>query len=504
MGRQFVLACALLSGPLAIGVAAGQGADVGDGFPRGVLTDFQALARAAHRRMLDDQGLLEDAETREVRSAFREADQAFRQAVLRYWPYRREAEHNAAARALEAAETFAAEQYRKGRAGRDEAAARYLAVADKFPDTPEHDRALSRAYRLYTSRLAGEAETDPDAAQRIRKRLLEALNAKERRAGPQPGGPPARAGATSRDAEKAFRKAKRFDTETYRAGHASRQEAVARYVDVAEEFPGTPAQDRALLMAATLYTQRRAGRDDPDAEGARGMYARLAARPGPTTSYVLLAEENLASVDPNPAIRMKARSDHYHTLSGRWADRPFATELLTPSSDISPEQFARRVSETLLTLGAVQRTTAANMTADAVHTPQPLDALLWLRKRHQGDKLVDSQLEKAIAHVRRSGLEQERVHDIDAMAIKEIQAQPIDTNATEDRQAAPSTSATEADHATPAARETAPPGPPLPSRPARDAPGSSRAWLLAGSALCALAGIALAAVLLASRRRSRP
>ncbi len=464
-----------------------------------VLPELDALARAAAAyaevRTGSAKNLTKEGE-REVRRRYAEALADFRRSVTRHWPYDLASGMSPAAKALGDAVRFEREQYLKGRAGRDEAAARYLAVADKFPNTPEHDRALFLTYKLYTTKLVGGAKRNPEAAKKVLQRLKQThpRNA---------AGPPAgkRVPRAHSDAAKAYQAAKQFDLEEYQTGGARREQAVARYVAVAGKFPSTVEHDRALFLAATLYGQRRAGNDEADVDGARGMYARLASRPGPPTSYVILAEENLASIDPDPSARMKNRSDHYLRVASRRELGWLARNLLAPSPTTSPRVFSRRVSEALITLRAVQCTTAVNMVADAVYTAEPLEALLWLGERHRGDRVVKAELTKAVAHVRRSKDAQAHVRDTDAKAIEEMLSRALGTHAEASSRVASAAPALRERPTTPAAQRAIGPARPGTSLAGPKAPRPAGRWLLVGSALFVLAGAGLALSLVALRRR---
>jgi len=114
----------------------------------------------------------------EVERAF----QRFEDAVVKKWPFAvpgpfqvsvGKSSHVAleAAEAFKAAARFEAEQYRQGKAPRDRAVAEWVSVADRFPGTQEHDKALIRGAVLFTQGLVGSAKRDPEGKRKLLERL---------------------------------------------------------------------------------------------------------------------------------------------------------------------------------------------------------------------------------------------------------------------------------------------------------------------------------------------
>lgn len=395
-------------------------------FREAVLPQFKALIEAASQYADAQNHIRADAEERPLtRNALRQATSDFLRAATGCWPFElRRRPVSDAAKALRAADAFKREQYLKGLVGRDETAARYLAVADRFPQTPEHNRALIRCYKLYTKELIGGAKREPDKAKEILDRLRDHL--REPRPVRDPAAKRVVAGGLVKHqspATLALQAAQRFEEDRYLRGLAGREEAVAHYLAVADQHPGTPEHDRALWRGAHLYIQRLVGDAKVDIERAKKLFARLASRPGPVSSYMLLAEENLASFNSDPRARMRDRSHHYLRLAKRRDPVWLAKELLLPTPDTSPREFVRAVSEVMITLRAVQGTTARNMVADAVNSPDPVDALLWLKERHADDKLVQAEVTRALKYVSQTGKADGHVARIDSMAVTEMLAE---------------------------------------------------------------------------------
>ena len=130
-----------------------------------------ALVEAAGKHADAQNGLLgrlRDPELKQISRAYASARDAFRAAVAANWPYPLERPAlPAAAKALAAARAFEQDLYRNGRATSQEAAQRYLAVANEFPNSRERRAALGAAYRLCTPHSpvdAGEIATGIDTS----------------------------------------------------------------------------------------------------------------------------------------------------------------------------------------------------------------------------------------------------------------------------------------------------------------------------------------------------
>jgi hypothetical protein len=331
-----------------------------------------------------------------VLKRYGKAEREFAQAAAALWPFRALPEVPAEQTALAAARRFEEGQYRAGKATREEAVARYVGVADQFPCTTEHDLALVAAHRVCLERRAGGAQPDRRTAAQILARMEKRPAPPDVERGPQ--GAPAR--PPLKPAAQALREAEAVE-EGYLAGRATRAEAVARYVLVADSFPGTIEHDEALNRAAQLYLQRFVGEAKRDLEKAKKLLTRLATRVGPISALVVLAEENLASFSPDPGSRMRDRSEHYLLLGKRLDPQWIADHLLTPNPLASPEAFARSVSEVTITMRGAQVTTAVNMVADAMNSSEALENLVWLRNRHRGDQWIERQVDRALDFARK-------------------------------------------------------------------------------------------------------
>ena len=226
-----------------------------DRFRAALRRPLAALVEAAGKHADAQNGLLgrlRDPELKQINRAYASARAAFRAAVVANWPYPLERPAlPAAVKALAAARAFEQDLYRNGRATAEEAAQRYLAVANEFPNSRERRAALRAAYQLCTPHSP--------AARRIARRLDQGDAAQ----GPgPPQGPKEVRGRLTRKvtrATAALEAATDFDEQVYRKGNASRAQTVARYVAVADGFPRTIEHDKALFRAAYVYLRRLAG-----------------------------------------------------------------------------------------------------------------------------------------------------------------------------------------------------------------------------------------------------
>lgn len=203
------------------------------------------------------------------------------------------------------------------------------------------------------------------------------------------------------DARKALLAAHNFKKEKYFKDHAERDEAVKRYLKVADDYPETVERDEALFWAALLYTQKLHGSAKRDYETATKVLQRLAGRPGPPSSYVISAEENIAGHEPVDGRRMKNRSDFYLNVEKRRNLEWLKENVLIAREDTSPREFAKSVTDLLVGMRGSQYTSGANMVADAAMSNDPLINLKWLKERHSGDSLVEKKVSEAMEAVLR-------------------------------------------------------------------------------------------------------
>ena len=191
-----------------------------------------------------------------------------------------------------------------------------------------------------------------------------------------------------------------FERNDYRNRQSDREATAAKYVAVADEYPGTVQGDEALFKAATLYHQQSPRDGKRDLRAGRELFRRLATRPGPPSTYVLWAQQNVASATPGYTERMRKRSDFYLAASAQ--DASWLNENIpAPSKEMRPLDFVKSVESYVVQVRAVQITSCKNMVADAALSPRPLENLNWLKKRHADDALVQGEVQTAIERVLR-------------------------------------------------------------------------------------------------------
>lgn len=103
------------------------------------------------------------------------ARQAFAAAVAANWPFEADGDTlktlAEASKALEEGRELH-QAYREGKGTRDEVLTKWIALADHFPGTIEHDEALFMVGMLYLQHLRPEMKMDIPAARRIFERLV--------------------------------------------------------------------------------------------------------------------------------------------------------------------------------------------------------------------------------------------------------------------------------------------------------------------------------------------
>ncbi|MCP4643021.1 MAG: hypothetical protein GY851_21425 [bacterium] len=214
-------------------------------------------------------------------------------------------------------------------------------------------------------------------------------------------------------AVKAFEAAQAFKNNVYRAGNSSREDAVARYLKVAEDYPGTLAADNAMYLAAHLNLQGFRSDDSYDLAAAEAIFRRIADRPGPPTSFVLGARHNLTGFINDVTVRMRARSGFYGDLQQKGEDDDHLRALLLiPSDQTSEKDYCKLVREYLVRLRSDQYTCGKNMVADTMGTPDPVASLRWLEAQHPDDEFIRAEIRKAMEHAQEHGAyERRRVAD---------------------------------------------------------------------------------------------
>ena len=212
----------------------------------------------------------------------------------------------------------------------------------------------------------------------------------------------------------AYRKASKFEEDMYHTLKVSREVAVEKYIEVANTYPGTRAHDLSLNMAAHLYVQRLLGSAKADYVEAEKLWRQLIASSDPSSSLVVRAQENIASLIDDPVKRMEARSDLYFAIQSNADDVWLYGHVLTPSADMQRQQYIDRASGFLIQLQTTRCTNGQNMVSDAFQTKKPLERLNWLRSRHKGDVFLEAEIDKAIAYAAQREFGYDPVKAIDA------------------------------------------------------------------------------------------
>jgi hypothetical protein len=199
--------------------------------------------------------------------------------------------------------------------------------------------------------------------------------------------------AASAKAAEAIQFARNFSQNQYVEGMATRDEAVAHWLEVAERFPNSVERDEALSRAAMLYLQQLRNGAKADYDTAQKLFAQAVSRPGPPNRWTLTAEESLISFPDDSTQRMTNRSDMYLRLGQLKQLKELKAQVLVPSPTMTPERFLREIDSLLITIDTVRDTAAKNMVNDGRQRRWRQNRAVLL-ERHSGDKLVELEISK--------------------------------------------------------------------------------------------------------------
>ncbi|NLE59693.1 MAG: hypothetical protein GX616_15140, partial [Planctomycetes bacterium] len=195
------------------------------------------------------------------------------------------------------------------------------------------------------------------------------------------------------EAKAAFNDASDFRSQ-YHEGKATRDEAVARFVAVADKYPESYEHDQALINAWGLCTQGLVNDAQADPVTAASLMRRLAGRPGSPSAAVLMAELEVSGLNPEPAARLKARIEFYERSVARLNAEWLTANMVLPSADRSCSEYTARLQAVALHLPDMRYFAATGMASDAFVTSDSLDNLSLLAHRYEDDPLVLAAVEQ--------------------------------------------------------------------------------------------------------------
>lgn len=176
----------------------------------------------------------------------------------------------------------------------------------------------------------------------------------------------------------------------YREGKVTREAAVEAMVSVADSHPGSYEHDEALFLAAMMYVQGLKNGAKLDRVEAAVLLERLIARPGPPSSWTMLAEEELASYPNDNPQRIRMRSEFLKRQTERQDLEWLKANYLVVLPGMTAQSYVRLLTGSILNVSESIARTSYNV----IHDASDQNSFAGLKELHPSIEYIDDAIKK--------------------------------------------------------------------------------------------------------------